>query len=257
VGRRDTGKRVARRVRRATPQERERGLRSVDRDAPGERGDVTALYHDLRQPLAVIGALVSAAAAQQGVPDVVLKCLDRIADEATGALALCRHELEERHDESVVPVDLLSAEVVEGIARLTTCRLSLTATHCALRTDPVGLRRVLVNLIDNAVRAAGSDGQVAVTVEVEPARFRVVVDDSGPGFGSGPSGSSGLGLMVVERFVRRHGGLLEIGRSSLGGSAVGFVIPLAAPAVIEADAAPTASCTHLWGDGGRSAVPGS
>ena len=66
--------------------------------------------------------------------------------------------------------------------------------------SPVLLWRVLTNVVDNAARAAGSNGRVEISVAMmdrAPPRARLEVLDNGPGFGHGPPGAASLGLGVV------------------------------------------------------------
>jgi signal transduction histidine kinase len=211
--------------------------RGTDGDEAWQR--VRELHHDLRQPLAAIGALAAAAAAQEEVPDTVLGCLDRIGEEARAMLDLCRHVLEQLASSQLVPVDVVAREVVASTKSASAVDIRLDAEPVILLTDPIELRRVLRNLVDNAERAAGPAGSVLVRVRAEGVRLRVEVGDSGPGFGNGPTGAAGIGLEVVERYARRHGGLLDIGSSALGGAAVGFTVDVASPADVIDDSDPT------------------
>jgi signal transduction histidine kinase len=93
--------------------------------------------------------------------------------------------------------------------------------------DEVTLRRALNNLLENATRAAGPDGTVAISVGRRGQSLRIDVEDSGPGFGAGPTGTAGLGLVIVESLVRTHGGHLEILRSRLGGALMRLSLPAA------------------------------
>ena len=92
--------------------------------------------------------------------------------------------------------------------------------------DPAGLRRVLANLLDNAVRHAGS--AVAVTVSTVDGVVTVTVADDGAGIpaadrdrvfdrftrldaGRGRDfGGAGLGLAIVRELVRAHGGTVAL-----------------------------------------------
>ena len=75
--------------------------------------------------------------------------------------------------------------------------------------NPSTLRRVLRNLVDNAVRAAGPSGQVLIRVE-QTQETVLEIADTGPGFGLGPSGASGLGLTVVRKLLDAVGGRLDV-----------------------------------------------
>lgn len=100
--------------------------------------------------------------------------------------------------------------------------------------DERKLKQVLINLITNAVKFTGADGQVLVSARQEPdGRLCFMVSDSGIGmapedvatafapFGqvqrdpSGGSEGSGLGLPLAKALVELHGGSLEL-TSELG-----------------------------------------
>jgi signal transduction histidine kinase len=86
----------------------------------------------------------------------------------------------------------------------------------ALRIDPTTLWRVVGNVVDNAVRAAGPVGHVQVVLAAAPHDTApdggVVIDvvDNGPGFHRGPSGVARIGLDIVTRLIAANGGRLEI-----------------------------------------------
>jgi signal transduction histidine kinase len=217
-----------------TVAERERRARASDGVAsevivvePAEALQrIREVHHDLRQPLAAIGALAAAAAAQDDVPEQVLSCLARIAHETDELLQMCRHVLDGLCADHWVSVDALAREVTESVARTTNCAIRLETSPSTIWTDRVELRRVLHNVIENAIRAAGSTGEVIVRVQPHGGdRLRIDVEDSGPGFGAGPTGAAGLGTTVVERYAEQHDGRVEIGSSSLGGAAIGLVLP--------------------------------
>lgn len=100
-----------------------------------------------------------------------------------------------------------------------------------VRGNPVDLRRVITNLIFNAVEALGEQGgRVTVQTEAEGAVVRCSVEDTGPGiplelqarlfqpyFTTKASGT-GLGLFGAQKIVLAHGGNLtfysEVGRGT-------------------------------------------
>ena len=116
-----------------------------------------------------------------------------------------------------------------------------------VRLDIEQIRRVVINLVDNAVEAlggvtAGSRGgeQPRITIETlhdaPNAVARIIVSDNGPGvpaadreklfmpYYSTKRRGSGLGLAIVRRIVAEHGGSIEVGENSPHGTR--FVIEL-------------------------------
>jgi two-component system nitrogen regulation sensor histidine kinase NtrY len=109
-----------------------------------------------------------------------------------------------------------------------------------VRLDVEQIRRVVINLIDNALEAlAGTTGgRIVVQTQHDPANAvaRIVIADNGPGvpaddreklfmpYYSTKRRGSGLGLAIVRRIVGEHGGSIEVGDNSPRGSR--FVIEL-------------------------------
>jgi two-component system OmpR family sensor kinase/two-component system sensor histidine kinase QseC len=98
--------------------------------------------------------------------------------------------------------------------------------------DEAALRILLRNLIDNAVRYAGTGGRVQVQVSENADQAVVRVDDSGPGIppaerarvfdrfyrrDGGDTTGSGLGLAIVRAIADRHGAAVDLSDSPLGG----------------------------------------
>jgi len=94
----------------------------------------------------------------------------------------------------------------------------------AVWTDPFKLRQVLINLVANALEAAGGGGRVELGLEPEDEGVAFVVRDNGPGvpaehlervfepfFTTKETGKgSGLGLFVSQRMMERLGGRLTL-----------------------------------------------
>jgi PAS domain S-box-containing protein len=88
--------------------------------------------------------------------------------------------------------------------------------------DPVQVKQVLVNLIKNAMQAMTRGGVLTVATGVAVDGVWVSIADEGAGipreqlnrifepFFTTKKKGSGLGLMIVQRIVREHGGLIKL-----------------------------------------------
>jgi two-component system, OmpR family, sensor kinase len=113
--------------------------------------------------------------------------------------------------------------------------------------NPDDLHRLVLNLVENAVRHTPPGTPVDVAVRSEGASAVVEVDDAGSGApdglgeqifarfvrGSGPADVStgsgtGLGLAIVKAVATAHGGTVEVGGSPHGGARFTVRMPLAA-----------------------------
>jgi two-component system nitrogen regulation sensor histidine kinase NtrY len=93
-----------------------------------------------------------------------------------------------------------------------------------VRVDPEQMKRVIINLIDNAIEAMGRQGTIVIetTRDVSNSLVRIVVADTGPGipaaerdklflpYYSTKGRGSGLGLAIVRRIVAEHGGSIDV-----------------------------------------------
>lgn len=218
---------------------------------------ILQLHHDLRQPLATILALTSAAAAQAEVPTTARNCLERIETEARQLVRLCLDVLEDAEEAHVVRVDRLVDEVCESFRLIASCELQADTEPVLASVSEVGLRRAVWNVLDNACRAAGPDGNVRVGVRHDDEMVRIDVADSGPGFAGAEPGAASLGLDIVRRFVEDSGGTLHVAGSDLGGVLVSIVLPAPVIDLGTGGAEPTAEDHERRGPRGRPWTPTS
>ena len=108
------------------------------------------------------------------------------------------------------------------------------------QVDPQQLRQAVWNLCLNAVEAMPDGGELRVSAGQKDRRLYVVISDTGDGipsadqphvfepFFSTKPGGSGLGLALVHRILRDHGGDVSLRSSSSGGTRAVLILPAAA-----------------------------
>jgi signal transduction histidine kinase len=198
---------------------------------------VTAIAHDLRTPLFTLRG--SLEALERGIGDGRYlglaqdraADLDRLIDDL---FRFSRLELAPEFDE--VDVGALVRRATETVPG----SVEVAGAGGFVRGDAEALLRVVMNLLDNAVRHGT---HVAVTTARENGTVTVDVVDDGPGFaaqdlpyvfeplfrGDRARGGShvGLGLAIARRIVRAHGGDVHAANEPAGGARLTVELPAA------------------------------
>lgn len=188
--------------------------------------------HDMRQPIAGVLALAGATLTEPDLPQAARARLEQIVQQAEWLADMVQSWLQaDQPDESAAGTDL--ARVVSETMAAAGCVGHTVGVNVVWPTEPVHasvhpvvIRRIMANVLDNAIRAAGPSGSVTIEIRSQDDRALVVVDDSGPGFGRIQTGL-GLGLRAAARNVASYGGRLECGCAPLGGLRVSLWLPLA------------------------------
>lgn len=238
-------------------------LDSVARHVERQEQFVADAAHELRGPLAALQSTLEVAIAQE---DTTPDQADLLADilEAARHLSKVANDLlilAETSDASR-PVDLGPIDVTavarqavgmfSGVAEEQGVALSCEAAEAAMACgNPVGIRRLISNLLDNALRFTPRGGSVEVRVTPSPVTRSValVVRDNGAGIAShhlahvfdrfykadaarthGSSGrSGGLGLSICRSIAETAGGTIAITSQVGTGTTVTVTLPAAAP----------------------------
>jgi two-component system sensor histidine kinase TctE len=194
--------------------------------------------HQMKTPLAGM-RMQSELALRQTDEQEIHRSLEQLATSSESAtrlvnqlLALARAEHQPQAGAAFEQVDLgaLARQVVqEWVGASFNQRVDLgfepPAAPLHIEGNPVMLRELLSNLIDNALRYAGSGASVTVRVRDDNGRAVLEVEDTGPGIapqerahvferfyrilGSSASGS-GLGLAIVREIAQQHGAEIDL-----------------------------------------------
>lgn len=213
----------------------------IDASLQKERRFTADAAHELRTPVAGIKAQAQVARGATGeaernhaLDNAILGC-DRAAHLIDQLLTLARIDsLEEDASEPCQPGSI-AAEVISAIAPIAlnqNVRLELAQDEkVTVRGNPVLLRILLRNLLDNAVRHTRAGATVQIRVRQEHGQASLSVTDNGPGIpeeelervserfyrpaGTAASGS-GLGLSIVKRIAEIHGASLQLAKAEYG-----------------------------------------
>jgi signal transduction histidine kinase len=223
----------------------------LDANDRQRRALLADVSHELRTPLAVIRGSVEAIIdgvhpadeAHLGAIVDETRVMERLVEDLR-TLALAESGTLTLHREPVDPVELVRdvAASFASVAAEAGVSLEVDAPEAAptLDLDPVRMREVVANLVDNAIRHTPAGGRVEVRVGATP-ELRIAVIDTGPGidpallphvfdrFVKGPgSQGSGLGLAIARDLVTAHGGTIEV-QSATTGTTFTIRIPAAGP----------------------------
>lgn len=217
--------------------------------------------HELRTPVAIV----------RGEAELALSRDDRSADELRAALSAVREEtlalqrivedlflLARAHagERFVAPSEMylgeLSGECVRAVRTLA-ARKHITARYqgsdeLPMSGDEALLKRLLLNLLDNAIKYTPVGGSVTLATNVEHGTYVIEVSDTGGGVppeararvfdrfyraqrareaGELASGA-GLGLAIAQWIVHAHGGTLLLKKSDESGSVFRVTLPATA-----------------------------
>lgn len=214
-------------------------VRGPIRAGAADRPADPQLRHDALHAAATIALLVEAVRNDPGLGPDSLHLLTLVDSEACrlSELVAVGGTTSPEAPVEAVEVDRIVAEVVATAGGCGTAQVTCQSEPALAAVSATGLWRALHNVVDNAVRAVGHRGIVAVRVSRQPGFVIVEVDDNGPGFPYGPRGLSSLGLGVVQDFVSGYAGTLEIGTGALGGCCVRLLLPVGgADALIDVSA---------------------
>lgn len=236
----------------------------VQRSQQAQRDFVANVSHDLKTPLtsiqgysqALLDGTAATTASRERAAVVInqeAQRLGRLVEEVIDLARIDSGRLQLRPE----PVDLaaLIDELVELLEpRSAAADITVTMQVPAgglprLHADPDRLRRVLTNLLDNALAYTPPGGAVAIAATplprdgAAPVGIEVAVTDSGPGIAAEDferiferfyrvdkartaGNGSGLGLAIVKEIVEAHGGAVGVESQPGQGSRFWLRLPL-------------------------------
>lgn len=218
-----------------------RDTTELTRVADMRRDFVANVSHELKTPLAAIrgyaetlrdGALEDQETAQRFTDRILWQCrrLQALLDDL---LTLSKLEsvgrIHEREAVDLAAIGQRAVEMLAPAAREKRVRMAIAVEgQPRLPGDPDGLERLLLNLLDNAIKYNRPGGEVRLRLAAEAAHALIEVSDSGIGIPQDSiariferfyrvdkgrareEGGTGLGLAIVKHLAQAHGGRVDV-----------------------------------------------
>lgn len=231
------------------------GAQALATKAEELEGLVYSVSHDLKTPLIAMQWLAKDLESSYGSgdPEELRDTIGRISRNANQMQDFVHDILElMRLDQADAPTEPVDVRAVvddavasaRDLAERRGCTIEVKEREVpTVRHSGSGLRTVFTNLIGNAVKYGKDEGRVAISFQEREGDLIVTVDDDGPGipaeeretlfelFRRGEDAidrgieGTGVGLALVRKTIRAHGGEVTAGRSDLGGARFVVRIP--------------------------------
>lgn len=208
-----------------------------------------ALAHEIRNPLGAMKGLTQLAQEDLPADNPAQARLRTVVSEAERLERLVSDLLNfARRKEPEISEFDLAAVITEVEAMVqprfkeksVTLDVSKVSAPLTIRSDPAGLRQVLLNVLINAADASPDGGIVALGIRQDADRRSIIleIDDGGPGLGdrdpeelfrpfvTTKARGTGLGLAVSRRIMESLGGSLSLENRPQGGARCIIRLPL-------------------------------
>ncbi|RMF01618.1 MAG: HAMP domain-containing protein [Chloroflexi bacterium] len=210
-----------------------------------QRRFIADASHEMRTPLTILKGDVDVALARPRSAESYRQTLEMVNQTTDGLIALVQELLLlarsdsnhsalklDRFNLSKLLTDLASGLMPKAVKKHMALNLDIPEIM-VMEGDKVKLRRLFMNLIDNAIKYSNPGDSVTVRANVQDGQIRVDVSDTGPGIApehlphlfdrfyrvdkarsrievSGQSSGAGLGLSIVQWLADIHHGQVTV-----------------------------------------------
>ena len=208
-----------------------------------------SLAHEIRNPLGAMKGLTQLAQEELPVNHSAQRQLRTVVNEAERLEKLVTNLLDFARKKEPQISEFNLAELLSDLKTMlqsqleasgTSLALSLNANPLYVRSDPAGLRQILLNVLRNAIDASPANGVVGLTAvrKADDKLLIIQVDDTGAGLSQKTSDElfqpfvttkvrgTGLGLAVSKQIVESLGGRLNLENLPQGGARCSIIIPM-------------------------------
>jgi two-component system OmpR family sensor kinase len=229
-------------------------LDRLEKTFSSQRRFIEDLAHELKTPLSILKGELEVTLKKLRSPDEYESTLSSSLEEANRIIKIVEDLLMlARYDKNMVPFEMKSLNIeslvrnlVDGIRPLAEQKnidLHLSSKSSAnIYGDEDKLKRLILNILENAVKYTPSPGKVFVDISEERGQARIMIRDTGKGIPKDKlpqiferfyrldktlsQNGFGLGLSIAKSIAEAHRGMIEVESELNKGTAFKISLPL-------------------------------